>query len=168
MAKKLLVFFGNEKDLQMSLNSMVQAGFNSEDVSLIMKDNQKNKLKMAEPYDEENAFGEARGTMWATDAENLDTEAFVTQGIGSVVVAGPVLNELDELEVEDSTGSNDSRFYDVLKLLGIVDQEIGGIEQRINNGEILACIDIDENIDEKAMLFSDNGGYLLNYDTPLN
>src|SRR5258706_1829224 len=100
----IIAFFTVEKDLQQALNSIVQAGFDTADVSMIMKDKEKESDEVKPPYDENDPMNEAEGTMWAVDAEEVDTAPISIPGVGEVVVSGPLLDVLDKTEGDvDST-----------------------------------------------------------------
>ena len=98
--EKILAFFNNEQDLQKAMNSIVQAGYDTINVSLIMIDKSKREESPTiDPFDEENPMSDAYGTIWSIDSEELDTEPINVPGFGEIVVAGPIVEELDKIKI---------------------------------------------------------------------
>ena len=161
--EKILAFFNNEQDLQKAMNSIVQAGYDTINVSLIMIDKSKREESPTiDPFDEENPMSDAYGTIWSIDSEELDTEPINVPGFGEIVVAGPIVEELDKTEFDEDIEVEKRRFDEAVKLFGVDDENINDFENRINSGQILVSMKLDEgtNKEEIEMYFSDQGATL--------
>ena len=169
--KKIIAFFNNERDAQQAFNSITEAGFDTDNISLVLSD--KNKGENLDPaeqhaeeqFDENEEFEQTQGVLWPIEAQDLDTEALSVPGIGAVIVAGPIL---ERISLED-LDNLEEKFDSALTELGIPTQELTAFKTRINARQILAVMVVeDENYDEIAAIFSDAGSDLMDFDMQLN
>ena len=160
MAEKIIAFFTTEADAQKALNSLVQSGFDTIDVSIIMRDKRDPNAPIAVPYEEENPMEEGYGTLWTISGEYIDNTQLSIPELGKIIVGGPILETLDtsQYDASDKAGLN-LRLEELLERLGIPAEEMAAVKGRIKNNEILIAVDTErENKAEiRSLIFNDGG-----------
>jgi hypothetical protein len=146
-------FFNRESDAQTVMNSLTQAGFGPENLSLIMNDIPVERIKSHEPFDEENIEVEGvYGVREPVGGTQIDAEQPNIYETNQVIVGG---------ELQDFIGENEgdfrSRIRNIFSNLNFEETDFLAFENRIRNGEILLIVrTTEENEPEVSAFFSDN------------
>jgi hypothetical protein len=149
----VLGFFNSESDAQSVMNSLTQAGFNSDGISIIMNDSPTERKDASEPFDEENIeIDRAYGVREPIGSTQIDAEQTNIYETNQVIVGG---------ELQDFVGENEwdfrSRIRNIFSNLNFEETDFLAFENRIRNGEILLIVrTTEENEPEVSAFFSDN------------
>jgi hypothetical protein len=172
MNATLIATYTKDKDAQSAINLLIEHGFDSDNISVVMLDKEKeSKFDTDDNFDaslsdmeDEEDIDKAEDLDYEIDEEDFsDSEGGVIEPIGGInlgdnnidsfgdgdfMVGGPILEEIDDLEtLEDAP--EEVLIAEVLMALGISDEEVEGYEGRIKNGEILVSITVDvDDVDE--------------------
>jgi hypothetical protein len=159
MNATLIATYTKDKDAQSAINLLIEHGFDSDNISVVMLDKEKeSKFDTDDNFDaslsdmeDEEDIDKAEDLDYEIDEEDFsDSEGGVIEPIGGInlgdnnidsfgdgdfMVGGPILEEIDDLEtLEDAP--EEVLIAEVLMALGLSDEEVEGYEGRIKNGEL--------------------------------
>ena len=163
---KVIGIFDITEDAQIAINELIEAGFDSQTVSLIMKD-KTDEPEEETPVDIDNLANievtqgeKVYGTIEPIEGLDINQGPVHFSGIGDIILAGPITTIFDDENDSNVTPiKNELKKDDLFINLGIALEDIEAMAHRIKAGSIILSIDTEEeNRDEIEGILSDNSG----------
>jgi hypothetical protein len=155
--KRLVAVFAKETEVQSVLNQLEMNGFDTEKISLVMKD-KKEVVDSDNLLDEEDEMKKAEyyGTIHPLEAVNLDGSHVDIPNFGQIIVAGPLANSVENASIggeEETEFALDQLIYDLLP----DSADLEAFENRIQANQIFLSVEADENWEEEVRtMITDN------------
>jgi hypothetical protein len=162
----LIAAFNKKEDVKKCLNEMVQTGYDTDRVSLIMNDNDEDVRNDNEEFvfdepdieDEENPSEETYGVIEPMGSVKIGDSNMNIPGIGSVVMTGPLSTVAENADLSADLYSTDSFEPGLYVALGVPEEHYTALEQRLKNDQIIIVLPLnDEKDKEMQVIIADNG-----------